>query len=290
MTHESSKAAVVVGVDGSGPGRRALVWATGEAVQRDAPLHIVHAFPFDLMVAPEDDPHVRLASQQLLDVAAHARQLAGEAVEVSSALVDGLPARSLTEESRRCALLVLGTRGHGGFANLLLGSTSVHVTTHAACPVVVVPDRETPEQDVPRPVVVGVDASACSERALEFAFDRATTRGSSVHAVQVWQAPTAYGSYAGVHVLDDDADRLEQEAATMLAAAVGPLRERYPRVGVEERVVRGHTVAELAGLSGDAADVVVVGSRGRAALAGMVLGSVSQGLLRHAAGPVVVVR
>lgn len=290
MTQESTSTAVVVGVDGSEPSRRALVWAAGEAVQRGVALRVVHSFPFDMMVAPERDPQVRLASQHMLDVADHARHLVDDAVEVTSALLDGVPSKALVDESRRCALLVLGSRGHGGFANLLLGSTSVDVTARAECPVVVVPDREGSDPGSLQPVIVGVDASEGSLRALEFGFARAEAREARLVAVHVWRPPTAYGSYAGASVLHAESDRLEEEARAVLAGALARWRERCPAVVVDERVVRGQTVAELAGMSAQNADVVVVGSRGRTALAGMMMGSVSQGLLRHAGAPVVVVR
>jgi nucleotide-binding universal stress UspA family protein len=286
---ETSRTSVVVGVDGSEHSRRALEWAAAEALLRSAPLHLVHAFPFDVPRAAGPDPYVEDATQRLRDVAAQARRFDDQPLTVSADVVDGLPSRVLVDESRQCALLVMGSRGHGGFARLLLGSTAVEVTAHAACPVAVIPaggEVSSRSGDV----VVGVDESEGSERALEFAFGRAAQRHARLVAVHVWHLPTAYGTYGRAELLRTDPDRVEAEAPALLSRALRPWQERYPQVAVTRRAVMGQAVAELAEASRTQGEVVVVGARGRSVLAGTVLGSVSQGLLHHAAGPVVIVR
>ena len=285
---DPSRTSVVVGVDGSEHSRRALEWAAGEARLRDAPLRIVHAFPFELPRAGGSDPFVDAATQALRDVAARAHRLDPRPLTVSSDVVDGLPTRVLVEESRQCALLVMGSRGHGGFERLLLGSTAVDVTAQADCPVAVVPagGDDSSRSDV----VVGVDESEGSERALEFAFSRAVHRQVGLVAVHVWQLPTAYGAYAGADLLRTGPERVEAEARALLEGMLSPWQARYPQVAVTRRVVRGQAVAELAQASSAQGEVVVVGARGRSVLAGALVGSVSQGLLHHAAGPVVIVR
>jgi nucleotide-binding universal stress UspA family protein len=286
---DPSRTSVVVGVDGSAHSGRALEWAADEARLRDTPLRIVHAFPFELPRAGGSDPFVDAATQALRDVAARAHRLDHRPLTVSTAVVDGLPTRVLVEESRRCALLVMGSRGHGGFERLLLGSTAVEVTAQADCPVAVVPagdDVSSRSSDV----VVGVDESEGSERALEFAFRRAVQRQVGLVALHVWHLPTAYGAYAGADLLGTDPERVEAEARALLDGMLSRWQARYPQVVVTRRVVRGQVVAELAQASSVQGEVVVVGARGRSVLAGALVGSVSQGLLHHAAGPIVIVR
>jgi nucleotide-binding universal stress UspA family protein len=289
---EASRTSVVVGVDGSEHSRRALQWAAAEARLRSVPLHVVHAFPFDVPRSAGPDPYVAVATQSLRDVAAQARQLDDRPLTVSAAVVDGLPSKVLVEESRRCALLVIGSRGHGGFSRLLLGSTAVDVTANAACPVTVIPTVPAGADVLSRPgdVVVGVDDSAGSEAALEFAFSRAAQRLARLTAVHVWHLPTAYGAYGSAELLRTDPDRVEAEASALLHRALAPWQERYPRVVVTGHVVRGQVVDALVEASRTQGEIVVVGARGRSVLAGTILGSVSQGLLHHAAGPVVIAR
>lgn len=286
---DASRTAVVVGVDGSEHSLRALEWAANEARNRGAPLRIVHAFPHEFLEAGSADPYVGQAAQSVQGLVAEIQQVDSRPLSVSTEVVDGVPAKVLVEESRHCALLVMGSRGHGGFARLLLGSTAVDVTAHAASPVAVIPasgDVSSRTGDV----VVGVDASAACERAMEFAFARASERQARLVAMHVWHLPTAYGASAGAELLRTDTERLQAEAQALLTNALAPWKDRYPDVAVDGRVIKGQIVSELAKASGTEGEVVVVGARGRSVLAGTVVGSVSQGLLHHAAGPVVVVR
>jgi nucleotide-binding universal stress UspA family protein len=282
---DTSRTSMVVGVDGSEHSRHALEWAVGEARLRRAVLRIVHALPLGITRSGGPDPHVDAAARSLADLAALARHLAGRPLTVTTGLVDGLPVKVLVEESRRCGLLVVGSRGHGSFANLLLGSTAIEVAARAACPVVVLP----PGTDVQHPsgaVVVGVDASPGCEAALEFAFSRASQRQARVVALHVSNLPAAVGGERP----KADTERVEVESAALLTNAVAPWQKRFPEVYVERRTVSGQVVAELAAASAAEGEVVVVGGRGRSVVAGALLGSVSQGLLRHAVVPVVIAR
>ena len=291
MAHPGTGADVVVGVDGSEPGRRALEWAAREASRRGVTLRVAHAYPSGVAIsAPGDSPRLRGAAERLLaqDVD-HARELVD--VTVVPALVDGPPATVLVHESERASLLVVGGRGQGGFAGLLLGSTAVNVAARAACPVVVMPrvDAAAPSGVDEGPVVVGTDTSPTADRAMEFAFARARARRAAIVALYAWQLPGSYSAYLARGLLRTDESRAEREARTLLADAAAPWQRRYPTLGVERRAVLGHPVGALAEAS-SAAQVVVVGSRGSGPLTGMLLGSVSHGLLRHAQCPVVIAR
>ncbi|MGW1339500.1 universal stress protein [Kribbella sp. NPDC002412] len=280
----ASPTSVVVGVDGSEHSRRALEWAAGEARLRAAVLRIVHALPAGLTSSGRPDPHVDAAARGLSDLAALATRLDRRPLTVTNEVVDGLPVKVLIEESRHCALLVMGSRGQGGFANLLLGSTAVEVTARTACPVVVVPP-DADGQNRSGAVIVGVDASAGCEPALEFAFARAAQRRARLVALQAWDLPMQFSGHS-----EPEIERHRSDSGALLAHAVAPWQDRFPDVPVETRSVRGHVVAELAAASAADGEVVVVGGRGRSVVAGAFLGSVSQGLLRHASVPVVIAR
>ena len=137
---------IVVGVDGSEGSQRALRWAIDEARRRDASLEIVHAWhvPYGastayLGVAPFDPQPMEDAEQRLLDEVVDREDTRG--LDVTRLLVCEGAARALVDAAKGADLLVVGSRGRGGFAGLLLGSVSQTVTHHAPCPVVVVPAR-----------------------------------------------------------------------------------------------------------------------------------------------------
>ena len=140
---------VVVGVDGSEGSRRALRWAAAEAAARGDALELVHVWeppqayaPMGLGAYPVDPEPIQQAAQEQLDgLVAEARDLA-PGVEVRGSLVGGAPAQALLEAARTADLLVVGSRGMGGFRSLLLGSVSQQVTHHAPCPVVIVPEAD----------------------------------------------------------------------------------------------------------------------------------------------------
>ncbi len=137
---------VVVGVDGSDGSKAALAFAAHEAALRGATLRVVTAWelPYSTFAGGLMPP-VNLADVVREDAERVARAAAEEAealepgIYVEHLAVQGQPAEVLVDESRNAAAVVVGTRGHGGFASLLLGSVGQQVVHHAACPVVVVP-------------------------------------------------------------------------------------------------------------------------------------------------------
>ena len=136
---------VVVGVDGSEGSRRALQWALEEARVRGAPLRAVFAWSYlDQPGEGFDAAYGEDDARQRLDRALE--EVAGDVgdVEVERVVVVDLPARALLDAARDADLLVVGSRGVGGFKGLLLGSVSQQVVQHAPCPVVVVPGDERP--------------------------------------------------------------------------------------------------------------------------------------------------
>jgi nucleotide-binding universal stress UspA family protein len=140
---------IVVGVDGSDGSRRALRWAAAEATVRGDDLTLVHVWerpqayaPLGLGAYPVDPEPIQEAAQSLLDgLVQEATTLAPEAA-VRGLLVEGAPAEALLEAAGPADLLVVGSRGLGGFRSLLLGSISQQVAHHAPCPVVIVPAHD----------------------------------------------------------------------------------------------------------------------------------------------------
>ena len=284
---------VVVGVDGSGSAYRAVEWAAAEAVRRGAELRLVRAFSWTTSERPiRDGGRVAQYRDELLKIArgqvARAARIAADVrpeVETTTQVAIGAPIEVLGSEARRAQLLVLGDRGLGGLAGLLLGSVSVGLAAHGACPVVIVRGERGAAGNEESPVVVGIDDSSISEAALAFAFDAAAARGVGLVVVHAW-SPTAIDD-ALAPVMDWDAATAEEDA--LLAERLAGWERKHPEVAVRRTVVRNGAVRSLVAASREA-QLVVVGSRGRGNATGLLLGSVSHGVLHASHCPVAIVR
>ncbi len=131
---------IVVGVDGSEGAQQALEWAVDEARSRQATVEAVYAW-HQLAVAPThiagDVAYFAGKAMEVVDAALASADTAG--LDVERKVIAGSPAQALLHESRKADLLVVGSRGRGGFTGLLLGSVSQQVAHHARCPLVIVP-------------------------------------------------------------------------------------------------------------------------------------------------------
>ncbi|HEY8480688.1 MAG TPA: universal stress protein [Spirillospora sp.] len=280
---------VVAGYDGSPEGIRVLDWAAAEAEVRGIPLAVVHVWqPY--IGSPVAMPMLDLGAvaQQTLDGGvAHVRKKHPD-VRVRGVLECGQAAARLVEAGGSAGLVVLGPRGAGGFAGLVLGSVSTQVVTHAPCPVVIArsaPDRaaEAPPGTEPGRVVAGVDGSPASLAALDMAFTEAALHGLSVHVVIAWEpAPPR-----DLPPLADE-DVMRDAAEMQLDRMMGPLRDRHPGVAARVDVRSGPPRRVLLDASDDAR-LLVVGSRGLGGFRGLLLGSVSHAVVQHAPCPVAVV-
>jgi nucleotide-binding universal stress UspA family protein len=286
----SAPAPIVVGVDGSQPALDAVRWAAGESRRRHTGLRLVDAVgalppprPGDPRVGVLYREALRDEAADAVGAAADLARRAAPGTDVVTEVLTGDPVPSLVAESGRAPLVVLGDRGVGGVAAVLVGSVAVALAAHAHCPVVVVrgPAGGGP---VPTdgPVVVGVDGSPEGAAALGFAFESASTRRVPLVAVHTWQDSVA----DRVALTAQDRAALQEANLAEWLAAPGA---RFPDVTVQRVAVRDDPAHALLERSAGA-QLVVVGSRGRGALAGLVLGSVSQALLHHAPCPVAVVR
>ena len=279
---------VVVGVDGSASAFEAVRWAAVEAERRAAPLRLVMVF-----AGVPDRPRLgeryrkellERSRKHLLSDAVTAAEWSVSGLQVSAELVVGSPIATLHAESRRAQLLVLGSRGLGGVGGLFVGSVTVALAAHAACPVVVVrgDDRDALS---PEPVVVGVDGTPTSEAAIAFAFDAAAARGVPLVAVHTW-SDFVFDPQLATFI---DWAVIERNEQVVLSERLAGWSEKYPDVPVTKVVERGSAADELVERS-KRAQLVVVGSRGRGNFIGLVLGSVSHGVLHRSHCPVAVIR
>jgi nucleotide-binding universal stress UspA family protein len=300
LTDAGSLGRVVVGIDGSTGARRALDWAAAQARLTHAVLEIVAASGRGGSSA---DPH---ASEQYIEgdveeAAAWAKALAPGAV-ITTKEVDGPPAAQLIEESEDADLLVVGSRGRGGFASLLLGSVSRKCVHEAHCPVVVVgatgggrSEREIqPGQagdvatathaDRHNRIVVGIDGSSSSIAAAEWAATQSELTGDTLEALMTWEWPSTYGWSPG----DPEYDP-QHDCDVIMGDVLRPIRDQHPGIQIEAVVWEGHPAHRLVEAS-NRAGLLVVGSCGEGELAEALLGSVTEHCVAHAHCPVVVFR
>ena len=305
---------VLVGVDGSAPSLHALDWAVAEANQLGWPVHIVCAYSLPSFTAASldggyaalDDSAILEGAKGVLEEAKQRAERAG--ASATATVTTGDAAGVLVEMSRDYGLVVVGTRGRGGFTGRLLGTVSSALPAHSHCPTVVVPymgedgTRSTispvaddaglePVHQRPlfpiRRIVVGADGSPTAELALQIAIKQAKLWDCELVAV----AGVPVGSRAGMlswlpAAVDHEA--VLADVAEGLNVIIDRLLIDHPGMNVR-RIVLDGTGAELLTEFSTACDLVIVGSRGRGGFAGLLLGSPSQAVLNHAKSPVMVV-
>ncbi|NIK59194.1 universal stress protein [Kribbella shirazensis] len=277
---------VLVGIDGSRDGLVALTWAVAYAELHHAPLHVVHILDDRRQVDGTPPPTGVDDGSEVLDDALQELGRLGFH-DVSLDVRHGHPAQVLLDLSERSRALVVGRRGMGGFAELMLGSTSQVCTALATkVPLFVVPDTWDPAAPPYKRIVVGIDGSREGQDALHFAFELARATGAEV---------------LGVHAVEDRETRPDPSnwfdparqpwidtADELLTQTLDGWAAKYPGVPVQSRGVTDHPVLVLARES-QHADLVVVGGVGRTAFSELRLGSVARGLLFHSRCPVAVV-
>jgi len=271
---------IIAGYDGSPGSDDALDWAVCEAALRGTPLTVCHAWAHGDAGVGATTAGANPARQRAEDILASGLRRAragGASHEVRPLLVHQPPAQALCAQSDGADMVVVGSRGRGGLAGLLLGSVGLQVASHAHAPVTVVRGhwRAVPGQ-LPAPVVVGSDGSPNSQAALELAIKEAELRAVPLIAI------CALSDAAGVVGM---ASRVEADFSHALAK----IQADHPDVLVQAKVEQGAPRSAL--LSATArAQLLVVGSRGRGGLQEMVLGSAALAVLHLARCPVCVVR
>jgi nucleotide-binding universal stress UspA family protein len=285
--------AVVAGVDGSARDEAVLAEAAAEARRRGAPLHVLHALE---LVAPAAsfggwaypfgaaEAEMSRSAAVLTDIA---DRLVAEDLETTASRPVDNAGNALVRAGDEAAVVVVGVGDRSGVERLLLGSVSVTVAAHAACPVLAVPPHRADADRAGR-VVVAVDGSRESRAALAEALDTARSRGATLELLTVWAVEvvdgyvvTEPGTPAWQHV-EDRHRRVQQRLLEGVTAG------EDPGVPVDHHVVKG-SVREVLEERSAEVDLLVVGNRGRGGFAGKVLGSVTLGLLRSARCPLLVV-
>ncbi|MDX3456491.1 universal stress protein [Streptomyces sp. ME02-8801-2C] len=283
---------ITAGVDGTPESHAALAWAAREAVRRDLPLRVLHAWqlvPDQAFGAASRETHDQWVREGVDEAAQSVAERHPE-LEVAVDVVEGSAADSLVEAAAEAEMLVLGSRGHGAVVGFLLGSVGQHVIAESARPVVLVraEDRASDEA-AGREVVVGQHGDPEeSAPALRFAFEAAAARGAGVLAVRAWSLPPVFAYSPGSLKLLDDAGGMEPYERNTLSAALEPWRERFPEVPVTQHVEMG-SAGEVLLSAASRAQLLVVGRRAHRSAVGARIGSVAHGVLHHARCPVAVV-
>ncbi|WP_235998763.1 universal stress protein [Qaidamihabitans albus] len=303
---EIERGAVMAGFDGSDNARRAVHWAAEEAKARNRPLLIVQSFEWGIPFLARGattaseygvDRIREYAEADLEGLVAECRRTYPD-LTVTSLMPDGPPEETLPDLEARAEpeLAVFGASGRGAVYRAVLGSSIAELARTLRCPMIVVRDGEDSEESAgptgaaasSGPVVVGVDGSATSDRAVEFALGFAARRGVPVRAVHAWSdwpldilasAPLGQVGNERAGDITDDLAKNHVESR----------RDRYPDVPVEWESVADRPADALLRLAKDAG-LLVVGSHGRGPARRVLLGSVSHAVLYHAPCPVALLR
>lgn len=292
---------VIAGADGSAESLAAAEWAAREAVRRECPLRLVHAWNW----YPHQDTEPATAAARHL-----ARRVLRQAEERVSRLCPGLVVRdeqvegpataALLQVSQGAGLLVLGSRGLSGFTGFLVGSVALGVVARAEVPVVLVRAGEEPaDEHLPaddgtpstrtgyRDVVLGVDLTRPCDEVTEFAFEAARVRRARLKVVHAWQPPAPISLGPGDIGLVEGPRRGE-EWEGFLTAVLQPWRDKHPEVEVVTAVTEGSAQSALI-RAATGASLVVVGRRSTVRPAGPRTGPVAHSVIHHAGCPVAVV-
>jgi nucleotide-binding universal stress UspA family protein len=285
---------IVVGVDGSEQSLQAVEWAALEARRHGLPLRVVSALAA-ARVHTYHGPATAVATA-LRDVAARALDVGVRRSEevapglfVTTGLLSGSPAPAVAECGSDASMLVVGARGGGGFASIVLGSVSRYVAAHAPCPVVVVREEV---MAVHREVAVGVRDPSEADHALAFAFEEAALRRADLVAIHAWywfpSGLRTSAEPAGAPMPTVHPEHISAEIASSLSAALDRWRDKYPRVRVRPDVINGNPAHALATYT-TRADLVVLGRHADPGEGTPGIGSIRHAVLDHARGPVAVV-
>src|SRR5262245_15569003 len=262
----------VVGLDGSDESRMALRWAAAVAGAAGVPVRAVPAWAPPrtgvLPIGPVPAPPEEMDERTQQAITTIAEETLGSAEAVTTTVLRGAPAAALLQTVTPDSVLVLGSRGLGGFTGLLLGSVSQECVEYASCPVVVVRnDRALGDGDV---ILVGKDGSEGAQRALAWAHALAGATGAGLHAVHAWRA-----------TMSEKPPRVAERARSRAADAVaGWTQELDDEIETDE--MEGDPREVLVTAAGRLTPaLIVVGRRGAGGLRSMRLWSTANHLVLH---------
>ncbi|MFG2293960.1 universal stress protein [Streptomyces sp. NPDC048603] len=287
---------IVVAVDGSQHSLKALDWAVDAARAGGRQLVVVHVLSDETQLwrsrrdavlgAPEQEP-----PDPVTDNARSHLFGREDLPEIRYETKWGELESVLQERGARGALLVLGSRGRGGFTSLLLGSTSRVVATKAAVPVVVV--RDTPEDAAPdAPVLLGLNPTETADEVVAFAFGCAEEQGRPLVVLTAFPSPAAPLPMFGTPMAglpEDDAAPLTREIERAQQERLAPYTGSFSSVRVTSEIGAGDAAGQLVSRSETAALLVVGRHRRRLQADSLMMGSVTNAVLHHAHCPVAVV-
>ncbi|MEU0133028.1 universal stress protein [Streptomyces sp. NPDC006296] len=284
---------VVAGVDGSESSIRAVDWAAGEALLHRAPLRLVYAslwqrYEGAALATRLSRPDGRVMAENIVGSTAERIRREAPDLRVTTAVPREDAADALLREGQDALALVVGCRGRGEIAGLLLGSVSLAVASRSRCPAFVVRGDRAGLDSLHGRIAVGVgDADAPDRTAVRFALAEAELRGCGLDVVRAWRCPSHETSDHPL-MAGDPARYHEDRASALLDEALAEAEHEHPDVPVRRVTTEGpaHKVLlERAAV----ADLLVVGAQRRESRTGVQLGRVAHTALHHAACPVAVV-
>ena len=291
MTTQADQPTVVAGIDGSDSALGGVRWAAEVAAAYALPLTLMHVIPkLDWhFAAPPVGNEPSADGDEVLGAAEVVVRSAHPGLEIRAAVVKGAVATALGEASESARVLVVGT---GAADHRALGGHAVKIAHRTHCPVVIWRTPVARRTGKPLPVVVGIDESDDSTRALAEAFDIASALHAPLTVVHMWEIGQAVGmgDLGGLGNMDWTLlELLETQQRRRMDELVAPLAGKYRNAHVSKVFKDISPAKGLTELSREA-QLVVIGSHGRGKIADSVLGSVSQNLIHHAECPVLVVR
>ncbi len=293
MTEDGADDALpfVVGVDGSEAAMAAAMWAADLATRFKAPLELVTGLSTAGSFLTEAATAIRAAAlAQQRDVAAAVLESAEENVRAAFPDLDVFALRStvpaaelLADRSRTAQAIVVGSEAISPTAAMLVGSTTLAVAAHSACPVIAW--RGGLHTLTDRPIVLGVDDPATSSAAFDAAFELAGRLGVGLRAVHAWSKPRFAPGLINPYLVDwDGFEALQWQG---LLSALEPWTKRHPDVEVTY-FLEPEATSDVLLRHAEDSQLLVVGARRRNALAGTLLGSTSLNMLHHSPIPVMV--
>ncbi|TFD46026.1 universal stress protein [Cryobacterium sp. TMT1-2-1] len=273
---------VIVAIDGGPASSAAVDWMLERARTVNLTVELTTVIELGWVPAggPQDDFH--LVYERALAEAARRVDEAAPSLKKTSVMRRGAPVEELIRASAKADLLVIGTKKTGFMAGAVYGTLPLRLAAHARCPLVVVPANWT---HLDGPVVVGVEDDDTSDVALDFAAREAVRLGRGLVIVHAWSIPATLGFDDGLMIPFDD---LRQAHDEILARAAGRIREANPGMDVTVTLEQGPAAQTLVDAS-RTAELLVVGTHGRGAVAGLILGSVSHDVLLNMPCPIAVV-
>ncbi len=280
---------MVVGLDGSPGSDAALAWAVrhSDVFGSIKPVSTwllpwwASGVASPGVYSPPPTVELQLQAEAELD-----QQLASvdSSLLMAPVVVHGRAGKSLVEIGADASLIVVGTRGRGALADTLLGSVSTYVASHAPCPVAIIPEK-APTGHTFQKIVVGIDGSESSNRALDWAIEHAGD-DSDIVVIHSWSPITASGFDAPIDLTSQLQETAERLTERVIADAVE--RHGITSTRLDVRTEMGDARNVLRKAASDA-DLLVVGAKGHHGVAHLLLGSVTTGLVHQPITPVIVV-